>query len=144
MYQQKNGRSFYSLSIISLLFLAFALAGCNHGGSSSNDSTTSAPVSKSSGSGQFEGIITMKMETERQEMIAGYPCEHWLMGEKQNLDMCAAKGLGYFGMGGQGGGLSALKNLAFSPKLLAEAATHPEWVKFLEGGAFPLKLTSTE
>lgn len=83
-------------------------------------------------------------DTGREEIIAGHTCEHWLMGDKQNLDMCVAKGLGYFGMGGQGGGLGALKNLAFSPKLLAEAASHPEWVKFLEGGAFPLKVTSTE
>jgi hypothetical protein len=84
-------------------------------------------------------------DTGKQETIAGYTCEHWLLGDNQNLDMCIAKGLGYFGMGGQGGGgLGALKNLAFSPKLLAEAAAHPEWVKFLEGGAFPLKVTSTE
>jgi hypothetical protein len=84
-------------------------------------------------------------DTGKQETIAGYTCEHWLMGDKQNMDMCVAKGLGYFGMGGQsGGGLGALKNFAFSPKLLAEAAAHPEWVKFLEGGAFPLKITSTE
>jgi Domain of unknown function (DUF4412) len=84
--------------------------------------------------------------TGKQETIAGYTCEHWLMGDKQDLDMCVAKGLGYFGMGGQsGGGLGAsLKNLAFSPKLLAEAATHPEWVKLLEGGAFPLRITSME
>lgn len=82
--------------------------------------------------------------TGRQETIAGYSCEHWLMGEKQDLDMCVAKGLGYFGMGGQGrGGLGLLKDFAFSPKLLAAAAAHPEWVKFLEGGAFPLKITST-
>jgi len=80
--------------------------------------------------------------TGQQETIAGYACEHWLMGDKQELDMCVAKGLGYFGMGGQSGGgsFSAFQNLAFSPKLLAEAASHPEWVKFLEGGAFPLKL----
>jgi hypothetical protein len=83
-------------------------------------------------------------DTGNQETIAGHTCEHWLIGEKQDLDMCVAKGLGYFGMGGQGGGLGALKNLAFSPKLLAEAASHPEWVKFLEGGAFPLKITSME
>ena len=37
-----------------------------------------------------------------------------------------------------------MKDLAFSPKLLAEASAHPEWVKFLEGGAFPLKITATE
>jgi hypothetical protein len=81
--------------------------------------------------------------TDKRETIAGYTCEHWLMGEKQDMDMCVAKGLGYFGMGGQSaGGLGSLKNLAFSPKMLAAAATHPEWVKFLEGGAFPLKLTA--
>ena len=66
-----------------------------------------------------------------------------LTGEKQNMDICIAKGLGYFGMGGQGGS-GSLKSLAFSPKMLAEAASHPEWVKFLEGGAFPLKMTSTD
>jgi hypothetical protein len=83
--------------------------------------------------------------TGKQETIAGYTCEHWLMGEKQDIDMCVAKGLGYFGMGGQSrGGLGSLGNLAFSPKLLAEAAAHPEWVRFLEGGAFPLKLTMME
>ena len=83
--------------------------------------------------------------TGKQETIAGYTCEHWLMGEKQDLDMCVAKGLGYFGMGGQsGGGLASLKNLAFSPKMLTAAADHPEWVKFLNGGAFPLKLTAMQ
>jgi hypothetical protein len=80
--------------------------------------------------------------TGKQETIAGYTCEHWLMGEKQDIDMCVAKGLGYFGMGGQSRG--GLDSFAFSPKLLAEAAAHPEWVKFLEGGAFPLKLTMME
>ena len=83
--------------------------------------------------------------TGKQETIAGYPCEHYLIGDKQEMDMCVAKGLGFFGMGGQsGGGLGAFKSLAFSPKMLAEAASHPEWVKLLEGGAFPLKLTNVE
>jgi Domain of unknown function (DUF4412) len=83
--------------------------------------------------------------TGKQETIAGHTCEHWLMGDQQEIDMCVAKGLGYFGMGGQSGsGLGTWKNMVFSPKLLAEAATHPEWVKFLEGGAFPLKLTTSE
>jgi hypothetical protein len=84
-------------------------------------------------------------DTGRQETIAAHACQHWLMGDNQEIDMCVAKGLGYFGMGGgSGGGLGALKDLAFSPKLLAEASAHPEWVKFLEGGAFPLKITATE
>ncbi len=95
--------------------------------------------------GQEESEFPKLTSTGNRETIAGYTCEHWLMGEKQDVDMCVAKGLGYFGMGGQSaGGLGALKNLAFSPKLLAEAAAHPEWVKFLEGGAFPLKLTTMQ
>lgn len=92
--------------------------------------------------GQEEAEFPKITPTGKQEMIAGYTCEHWLMGDKQDLDMCVAKGLGYFGMGGQSGGLSSLRNLVFSPKMLAAAATHPEWVKFLEGGAFPLKLSA--
>jgi hypothetical protein len=95
--------------------------------------------------GEEETKFPKLTDTGKQETIAGYTCEHWLMGDKQEMDMCVAKGLGYFGMGGQSrGGLGGLKNLAFSPKLLAEAAAHPEWVKFLEGGAFPLKLTAME
>jgi hypothetical protein len=95
--------------------------------------------------GEEENKFPKLTETGKRETIAGYTCEHWLMGDKQNMDICIAKGLGYFGMGGQGGGaFSTLKNLAFSPEQLAEASSHPEWVKFLEGGAFPLKMTSTE
>ncbi len=93
--------------------------------------------------GQEEAEFPKLTPTGKRETIAGYTCEHWLMGDKQDMDMCVAKGLGYFGMGGQsGGGLGSWKNLVFSPKMLAAAATHPEWVKFLEGGAFPLKLSA--
>jgi uncharacterized protein DUF4412 len=104
----------------------------------------SAKSMKKSIGGEDEKFPTLT-RTGKQETIAGYPCEHWLMGDKQEVDMCVAKGLGYFGMGAQsGGGLGSLKNFAFSPKMLAEAATHPEWGKLLEGGAFPLKLTTME
>lgn len=93
--------------------------------------------------GQEDPEFPKLTSTGRQETIAGYTCEHWLMGENQEIDMCVAKGLGYFGMGGQSGsGFSTLKSLAFSPKMLAAAAAHPEWVKFLNGGAFPLKLSA--
>jgi hypothetical protein len=82
--------------------------------------------------------------TGKQETIAGYPCEHWLMGDDQAIDMCVAKGLGYFGMGGGSGGIGSPRSLIFNPKLLALAAAHPEWVKLLDGGAFPLKMTFSE
>ena len=105
---------------------------------------TAKQMKKSQGE-EEEAKFPKLTETGKQETIAGYTCEHWLMGDKQEIDMCVAKGLGYFGMGGQGGGgFGSVKNLAFSPKLLAEAASHPEWVKFLEGGAFPLKITALE
>jgi len=93
--------------------------------------------------GQEENEFPKLTPTGKQETIAGHTCEHWLMGENQDLDLCVAKGLGYFGMGGQsGGGLGSWKNLMFSPEMLAKAAAHPEWVKFLEGGAFPLKFSA--
>jgi len=81
--------------------------------------------------------------TGQKETIAGYNCEHYLIGDEQNMDMCIAKGLGYFGMGGAGRS-SALKDMMFSEKMKAEAAANPEWNKFLDGGAFPLKMTMTE
>lgn len=95
--------------------------------------------------GQDDAMFPKLTPTGKQETIAGYTCEHWLMGDKQDIDMCVAKGLGYFGMGDQiGGDGSSFKSLIFNPKLLAQAAAHPEWVRFLKGGAFPLKITMTE
>jgi hypothetical protein len=233
MLRLEGNHGFNALLTVTLSCIAVLAAACSKSGQPSNNSTASAPAAASSFGGDFEGVITMKMETEvqkgmemtyflkgkhtrietnvpsapeshavmlwdleggkittlmpsrkmymtmdlkeaaegmkeaakqmkksggeeedtkfpkltetgTQETIAGYTCEHWLMGDKQDLDMCVAKGLGYFGAGGQGGGLGSLKSLAFSPKLLAEAAAHPEWVKLLEGGAFPLKITALE
>ena len=83
-------------------------------------------------------------DTGRKETVAGYNCEHYIIGDEQNVDMCVAKGLGYFGMGGGGGRSGGLSDLIFSQEMKAEAAANPEWSKFLEGGAFPLKMTVTE
>jgi Domain of unknown function (DUF4412) len=40
-------------------------------------------------------------KTGKKETIAGYPCEHWLIGDEQAMDMCLVKGLGFWGMGGR-------------------------------------------
>lgn len=106
----------------------------------------SEAAKRSKGSVDDEDAKFQKLTpTGKKETIAGYTCEHWLMGDKQDIDICVAKGLGYFGMGGQsGGGSGSFRNLVFNSKLLAEAAAHPEWVRFLQGGAFPLKLSFTE
>ncbi|HKV40187.1 MAG TPA: DUF4412 domain-containing protein [Blastocatellia bacterium] len=87
----------------------------------------------------------------KKETIAGYSCEHYLMegsmtdpaGSKQEMDMCVTKGLGYFGMGGGSGGNSIFDQV-FSPKLRAEAASDPEWSKFIAGGMFPLRVSTVE
>jgi hypothetical protein len=80
--------------------------------------------------------------TGKTETIAGLPCEHWLIGDK--TDVCMAKGLGYFGGGGSGGILDKLKNLALRDKLKAQLDANPEFARFVEGGAFPLKMASIE
>jgi len=80
--------------------------------------------------------------TGKTETIAGLNCEHWLIGDK--TDVCMAKGLGYFGGGGSGGILDKLKNLAMREKVKAQLDANPELAKFVEGGAFPLKMASVE
>jgi len=81
--------------------------------------------------------------TGKKETVAGYQCEHYLVGDDEEIDMCVAKGLGYFGMGGAGrtGGFGSF---LFSPEMKAEAAANPEWSRLLEGGAFPLKVTNAK
>jgi len=80
--------------------------------------------------------------TGKTETVAGLSCEHWLIGDK--TDVCMAKGLGYFGGGGAGGVLDKLKNLALRDKIKAQLDANPEFAKFLEGGAFPLKMANIE
>ncbi|GBC85677.1 hypothetical protein HRbin11_02127 [bacterium HR11] len=87
------------------------------------------------------------VQTGRKETVAGYPCEHWLFGEgSQQVDMCLAQGLGFFGMGGQGGraGLGAAFPSLDRAKLAALLAAHPELKGLVEGGAFPLKVEAKD
>jgi Domain of unknown function (DUF4412) len=37
-------------------------------------------------------------KTSKKKTIAGYPCEHWLIGDEQTMDMCLAEGLGFWGI----------------------------------------------
>ena len=81
--------------------------------------------------------------TGNTDTIAGFACRHWLIGDKQNLDVCMAKGLGFYG-GGAGGVLDKLKDPALREKAKAQLDANPEFAKFVEGGAFPLKITAIE
>lgn len=88
----------------------------------------------------FKATTTGKTET-----VAGVTCQHWLIGDKQDMDVCLARGLGYFGGGGQSGGVfDKLKNLAMKDKMKTQLAANPEFAKFVEGGAFPLKMSRIE
>jgi hypothetical protein len=91
-----------------------------------------------SGAGNNQPAPPKLTDTGKQETVAGYPCEHWLVGASQDMDidMCIAKGLGSFGGGPMGQG--PLGNL-FSKKSGPDLASNPELAKLIEGGAFPLK-----
>lgn len=95
---------------------------------------------KAGAGNSFKATLTGKTET-----IAGHTCTHWILGEKQDTDACLAKGLGFFGGGGDSGGLfDQLRNFALGDKAKAALQSNPEFLKFVEGGVFPLKLATIE
>jgi len=77
-------------------------------------------------------------DTGKKETIAGHACEHYLVGDEQNMDMCVAKGLGYLGVGGAEGSMG-MPYLAGTEDI---SNASPEWKSLLEGGAFPLKMST--
>ena len=98
-------------------------------------------MAENAGSGNyFNATPTGKTET-----VAGHTCTHWILGEKQDTDACLAKGLGYFGGGGDSGSVfDKLRNIALGDKTKAALQANPEFLKFVEGGVFPLKLSVIE
>ena len=90
--------------------------------------------------------FTKVTSTGKTETVAGFTCQYWLFGDKQDTEVCIAKGLGYFaGAGGDSSGiLDKLKNLALRDKIKAQLDANPEFAKFVEGGAFPLKIAQIE
>jgi hypothetical protein len=94
--------------------------------------------------GEDSSIVFPKVtSTGESETIAGFTCKHWLIGDNQDLDVCMSKGLGYYG-GGSGGILDKLKDPALREKAKAQLDANPEFAKFVEGGAFPLKMAVIE
>lgn len=76
--------------------------------------------------------------TGKTEEIAGHTCEHYLVGDRQDTDVCAAKGLGILGVGVQQGGGR------MEAEMRKLAAQHPEWAEFLKDGFFPLKVSTAD
>ena len=73
--------------------------------------------------------VTAKItKTGKTETIAGYKCEHYLIGAQQDSDICAAKGLGIMGAGTRG--------------MFAGMPGYEAYAEFAKDGFLPLKVTS--
>ncbi|MGH7516835.1 MAG: DUF4412 domain-containing protein [Gemmatimonadales bacterium] len=72
-------------------------------------------------------------KTGKTETIAGHKCEHYLMGEQQDSDVCAAKGLGMFMGGNAAGGMGRAFTLP---------AGYEEYAEFAKDGFLPLKVSA--
>ncbi len=70
--------------------------------------------------------------TGKTETVAGHKCEHYLVGEEQNVDICVAKGMGYYmsGNGVRGHGMGDMPS----------GANLDAWKKVFKDGFFPLKM----
>lgn len=91
-------------------------------------------------SGQANTNDLYKVTTTGQtETVAGYSCQHWLMGSNKQTDVCLAKGLGQ-----TGSILDQLKTLGLDEQAKAQIQANPEFLKFAENGAFPMKMSQTE
>ncbi|MGH7702291.1 MAG: DUF4412 domain-containing protein [Gemmatimonadales bacterium] len=75
-----------------------------------------------------------------KETIAGYTCENYLVGDAQDMEMCVAKGLGYFAFGSAGGPMGGRGPGAGGGA--AELAANPEWAKVFKDGFFPLRISN--
>jgi hypothetical protein len=81
--------------------------------------------------------------TGKTETIAGRTCEVYRYAEEagkpETMEMCVAKGMGYFmmGQGPMGGGGGPLGNLA-------KVGANPEYAKLYKDGFFPLRLSRLE
>lgn len=84
--------------------------------------------------------------TGKTETIAGYTCEVYRFAEEEGkpetMEMCVAKGLGYFMMGSGGGMMGGRGRDPMAD--LAGAGSNPEYVKLYKDGFFPLRMTRIE
>ena len=84
--------------------------------------------------------------TGKTETIAGRSCEVYRYAEEEgkpdNMEMCVAKGLGYFMMG-SGGGMGVMGRR--DPMAdVAGAASNPEYARLYKDGFFPLRVSKLE
>lgn len=82
--------------------------------------------------------------TGKTETIAGRSCEVYRYaeeaGQPDKMEMCVAKGLGYFMMGGGGGPMGRRDPMAD----VTGAAANPEYARLYKDGFFPLRVSRLE
>ena len=94
-----------------------------------------AKISGEASTGDLYKVTT----TGQTETVAGYSCQHWLMGSKKQTDVCLAKGLGQ-----TASVLDQLKTFGLDEQAKAQIQANPEFLKFAENGAFPMKMSQIE
>lgn len=79
-------------------------------------------------------------DTGKTETIAGKTCNVYRYAEEagkpETMEMCSAKGIGFFMMG-SGGGMMGKNPMSSA----SAAATNPEYAKLYKDGFFPLRIT---
>ncbi len=80
-------------------------------------------------------------DTGKTEVIAGKTCNVYRYaeeaGQPETMEMCAAKGLGYFMMGSGGGPMGGKNPMSD----VAAVAANPEYAKLYKDGFFPLRVS---
>jgi hypothetical protein len=80
-------------------------------------------------------------DTGKTETIAGKTCSVYRMAEEagkpETMEICAAKGMGFFAMGQPSGPMGGKNPYAGA----IEAGTNPEYAKLFKDGFFPLRVT---
>ena len=94
------------------------------------------PGAKGQGTAEAPGALPPITDTGKTDTVAGYSCQYYIVGDTQKTEVCAAKGLGTFGMG-----QSPMGRMGSSP--LAVLAD-PRYAKIWKDGFFPLKVRSLD
>jgi hypothetical protein len=94
------------------------------------------PGAKGQGAAAAAGTPPPITDTGKTDTVAGYTCQYYIVGDTQQTEVCAAKGLGTFGMG-----QSPMGRMGGSPLAVL---SDPRYAKIWKDGFFPLKVRSLD
>lgn len=89
---------------------------------------------------KMEGKPPKITDTGKTETIAGKTCSVYRMAEEgkpESMEICAAKGMGFFAMGQPSGPMGGKNPFAGA----IDAATNPQYAKLFKDGFFPLRIS---